>query len=97
MILALDITILFWTDYLTRVIQQLYNQAKNDYDDETLEYYIDMQDELLASNHSFVRNMIEKLGGGLLAYFFEFNILLNNNPLKLNWRTLEKYEKFTAR
>ncbi len=43
-----------------------------------------MQDELLASNHSFVRNMIEKLGGGLLAYFFEFNILLNNNPLKLN-------------
>jgi len=26
-----------------------------------------MWDELLASNHSFIRNMTEKLDGGLLA------------------------------
>lgn len=55
------------TDSITRVIQQLYDQAENDQDDETLSYCLDMWDELLASNHSFIRNMTEKLDGGLLA------------------------------
>lgn len=55
------------TDAITRVIQQLYDQAENDDDDETLGYCLDMWDELLASNHSFIRNMTEKLDGGLLA------------------------------
>lgn len=55
------------TDTITRVIQQLYDQAESDDDDETLGYCLDMWDELLASNHSFVRNMIEKLDSGLLA------------------------------
>ncbi len=55
------------TDTITRVIQKLYDQAENDDDDETLGYCLDMWDELLASNHSFVRNMIEKLDSGLLA------------------------------
>lgn len=55
------------TDAITRVIQQLYDQAENDQDDETLSYCLDMWDELLASNHSFIRNMTEKLDGGLLA------------------------------
>lgn len=54
-------------DTITRVIQQLYDQAENDDDDETLGYCLDMWDELLASNHSFVRNMIEKFDDGLLA------------------------------
>ena len=45
----------------------IYDQAKNDDDDERLGYYLAMRDENLASNHSFVRNMIEKLGGELLA------------------------------
>ncbi|WP_313563989.1 hypothetical protein [Acinetobacter sp.] len=55
------------TNAITRVIQQLYDQAENDDDDETLGYCLDMWDELLASNHSFIRNMTEKLDGGLLA------------------------------
>lgn len=55
------------TDAITRVIQQLYDQAENDDDDEMLSYCLDMWDELLASNHSFIRNMTEKLDGGLLA------------------------------
>ena len=55
------------TDAITRVIQQLYDQAENDQDDETLSYCLDMWDELLASNHSFIRNMTEKLDGGLLV------------------------------
>lgn len=55
------------TDAITRVIQQLYDQAENDDDDETLGYCLDMWDELLASNHSFIRNMTEKLDGGLLV------------------------------
>ena len=55
------------TDAITRVIQQLYDQAENDDDDETLGYCLDMWDDLLASNHSFIRNMTEKLDGGLLA------------------------------
>lgn len=55
------------TDAITRIIQQLYDQAENDQDDETLSYCLDMWDELLASNHSFIRNMTEKLDGGLLA------------------------------
>ncbi|MBJ8426547.1 NACHT domain-containing protein [Acinetobacter bereziniae] len=54
------------TDAITRVIQQLYDQAENDDDDETLGYCLDMWDELLASNHSFIRNMTEKLDQGLL-------------------------------
>ena len=55
------------TDAITRVIQQLYDQAENDDDDETLGYCLDMWDELLSSNHTFIRNMTEKLSGGLLA------------------------------
>ena len=55
------------TNAITRVIQQLYDQAENDQDDETLSYCLDMWDELLASNYSFIRNMTEKLDGGLLA------------------------------
>lgn len=55
------------TDAITRVIQQLYDQAENDKDDETLDYCLDMWDELLASNHSFTRNMTDKLDFGLLA------------------------------
>lgn len=55
------------TNAITRVIQQLYDQAENDDDDETLGYCLDMWDELLASNHSFIRNMTEKLDGGLLV------------------------------
>lgn len=55
------------TDAITRVIQQLYDQAENDQDDETLSYCLDMWDELLASNHSFIRNMTDKLDYGLLA------------------------------
>ena len=55
------------TDAITRVIQQLYDQAENDKDDETLDYCLDMWDELLASNHSFIRNMTDKLNFGLLA------------------------------
>ena len=55
------------TDAITRVIQQLYDQAENDADDETLGYCLDMWDELLSSNHSFIRNMTEKLDGGLLS------------------------------
>lgn len=54
-------------DAITRIIQQLYDQAENDDDDETLGYCLDMWDELLASNHSFIRNMTEKLDGGLLV------------------------------
>lgn len=55
------------TDAITRVIQRLYDQAENDKDDETLDYCLDMWDELLASNHSFTRNMTDKLDFGLLA------------------------------
>ena len=55
------------TDAITKVIQQLYDQAENDDDDETRSYCLNMWDELLASNHSFIRNMTEKLDGGLLA------------------------------
>lgn len=55
------------TDSITRVIQQLYDQAENDQDEETLSYCLDMWDELLASNHSFIRNMTDKLDNGLLA------------------------------
>ncbi|MDH2463118.1 hypothetical protein [Acinetobacter baumannii] len=55
------------TDAITRVIQQLYDQAENDDDDETLGYCLDMWDALLASDHSFIRNMTEKLDGGLLV------------------------------
>jgi len=55
------------TDAITRVIQQLYDQAENDDDDETLGYCLDMWDELLASNHSFIRNMTDKLDNGLLT------------------------------
>ncbi|MGU3310593.1 hypothetical protein [Acinetobacter sp. M5A5_2a] len=55
------------TDAITRVIQQLYDQAKNDADDETLGYCLDMWDNLLSSNHTFIRNMTEKLDGGLLV------------------------------
>ncbi|HRP36323.1 MAG TPA: hypothetical protein PLS50_00780 [Candidatus Dojkabacteria bacterium] len=55
------------TDAITRVIQQLYDQAENDQDDETLNYCLDMWDELLASNHSFIRNMTDKLDKGLLT------------------------------
>lgn len=54
-------------DTITRVIQQLYDQAENDKDDETLDYCLDMWDELLASNHSFITNMTDKLDFGLLA------------------------------
>ncbi|WP_202744086.1 hypothetical protein [Acinetobacter pittii] len=54
-------------DTITRVIQRLYDQAENDKDDETLDYCLDMWDELLASNHSFTRNMTDKLDFGLLA------------------------------
>ncbi|EOD4267973.1 hypothetical protein NQ999_10815 [Acinetobacter baumannii] len=54
-------------DTITRVIQRLYDQAENDKDDETLDYCLDMLDELLASNHSFTRNMTDKLDFGLLA------------------------------
>ncbi|MFX8929343.1 hypothetical protein ABTN05_16025 [Acinetobacter baumannii] len=55
------------TNAITRVIQRLYDQAENDKDDETLDYCLDMWDELLASNHSFTRNMTDKLDFGLLA------------------------------
>ena len=55
------------TDAITRVIQQLYDQAENDQDDETLSYCLDTWDELLASNHSFIRNMTDKLDTGLLT------------------------------
>lgn len=55
------------TDAITRVIQQLYDQAESDKDDETLDYCLDMWDELLASNHPFIRNMTDKLDFGLLA------------------------------
>ncbi|WP_336029421.1 hypothetical protein [Acinetobacter pittii] len=55
------------TDAITRVIQRLYDQAENDKDDETLDYCLDMWDELLASNHSFITNMTNKLDFGLLA------------------------------
>lgn len=55
------------TNAITRVIQQLYDQAENDQDDETLSYCLDMWDELLASNHSFIRNMTDKLDKGLLT------------------------------
>ena len=55
------------TDAITRVLQQLYDQAESDQDDKTLRYCLDMWDELLASNHSFIRNMTEKLDGGLLS------------------------------
>lgn len=55
------------TDAIMRVIKQLYDQAENDKDDEALDYCLDMCDELLASNHSFIRNMTDKLGFGLLA------------------------------
>lgn len=55
------------TDAITRVIQRLYDQAENDKDDETLDYCLDMWDELLASNHLFTRNMTDKLDFGLLA------------------------------
>ena len=55
------------TDAITRVIQQLYDQAENDKDDETLGYCLDMWDELLASNHSFIKNMTDKLDVGLLS------------------------------
>ena len=55
------------TDAITRVIQQLYDQAENDQDDETLSYCLDMWDELLASNHSFIRNMTDTLDKGLLS------------------------------
>ncbi|NUF13999.1 hypothetical protein, partial [Acinetobacter oleivorans] len=54
-------------DTITRVIQRLYDQAENDKDDETLDYCLDMWDELLASNHSLTRNMTVKLDFGLLA------------------------------
>ena len=55
------------TDAITRIIQRLYDQAENDADDETLNYCLDMWDSLLASNHSFIRNMTDKLDSGLLA------------------------------
>ncbi|WP_151717110.1 hypothetical protein, partial [Acinetobacter sp. TUM15071] len=55
------------TDAITRVIQQLYDQAENDKDDENLGNCLDMWDELLSSNHIFIRNMTEKLDGRLLA------------------------------
>ncbi len=55
------------TDSITRVIQQLYDQAESDQDDETLSYCLDMWDELLGSNHSFIRNMTDKLDKGLLT------------------------------
>lgn len=55
------------TDAITRVIQTLYDQAENDDDDEMLTYCLDMWDELLASNHSFIRNMTDKLDCGLLT------------------------------
>ena len=55
------------TDAITKVIQQLYDQAENDDDDETRSYCLNMWDELLASNHSFIRNMTAKLDCGLLA------------------------------
>ena len=55
------------TNAITRVIQQLYDQAENDDDDETLGYCLDMWDELLASNHSFIRNVTNNLDIGLLT------------------------------
>lgn len=55
------------TDSITRVIQQLYDQAESDQDDETLSYCLDMWDELLASDHSFIRNMTDKIDKGLLT------------------------------
>jgi hypothetical protein len=55
------------TDTITRVIQQLYDQAENDDDDETLGYCLDMWDALLASNHPFIINMTDKLDCGLLT------------------------------
>jgi hypothetical protein len=55
------------TDAITRVIQQLYDQAENDDDDEALGYCLDMWDTLLASNHTFIRNMTDKLDTGLLT------------------------------
>lgn len=55
------------TNAITRVIQQLYDQAENDEDDETLGYCLDMWDELLASNHSFIRNVTNNLDIGLLT------------------------------
>lgn len=54
-------------DTITRVIQQLYDQAENDKDDEALDDCLDMWDELLASNHSFITNMTDKLDFGLLT------------------------------
>ncbi|MDH2540481.1 hypothetical protein QDR66_08065 [Acinetobacter baumannii] len=53
-------------DTITKIIQQLYDQAENDKDDETLNYCLNMWDELLASNHSFISNMTDKLDQGLL-------------------------------
>lgn len=55
------------TDAITKVIQQLYDQAENNNDDETLSYCLDMWDELLASNHTFIRNITDKLDCGLLT------------------------------
>ena len=55
------------TNAITRVIQQLYDQAENDEDDETLGYCLDMWDELLSSNHSFIRNVTNNLDIGLLT------------------------------
>lgn len=55
------------TDAITRVIQQLYDQAESDDNDEILSYCLDMWDELLTSNHSFIRNMTDKLDCGLLT------------------------------
>lgn len=55
------------TDAITRVIQQLYDQAENDENEEILSYCLDMWDELLASNHSFIRNMTDKIETGLLT------------------------------
>ncbi|MFH3940232.1 hypothetical protein ACJBLD_09525 [Acinetobacter nosocomialis] len=62
-----DLMITLEADAITRIIQKLYDQAENDEDEEILAYCLDMWDTLLASNHSFIRNITDKLGSGLLA------------------------------
>ncbi|HIE0669795.1 TPA: hypothetical protein ACXJNJ_002354 [Acinetobacter nosocomialis] len=62
-----DLMITLETDAITRIIQKLYDQAENDEDEEVLAYCLDIWDTLLASNHSFIRNITDKLGSSLLA------------------------------
>ena len=54
-------------EVVTKIIQQLYDQAENDADEEVLNYCLDMWDELLASNLASLATVTNKIDCGLLS------------------------------